>query len=117
MVLIRALLACHISHQPVVLFSQNKPATSTLLSEQTSISHQPPANRTGCRSERKVLLTSCWSLVCSKRKILVADKPNEQGARCSRLPACASVISVQTTKPCFSSVEYTQCHVKYSDTY
>jgi hypothetical protein len=44
-----------ISHQPAVLFSQNEPATSnqpqpassTLLSEQTSASHQPPANRTG----------------------------------------------------------------------
>jgi hypothetical protein len=44
-----------ISHQPAVLFSQNEPATSnqpqpassTLLSEQTSTSHQPPANRTG----------------------------------------------------------------------
>jgi hypothetical protein len=43
-----------ISHQPAVLFSQNKPATnnqqpasSTLLSKQTSTSHQPPANRTG----------------------------------------------------------------------
>jgi hypothetical protein len=43
-----------ISHQPAVLFSQNEPATSnqpqpassTLLSEQTSTSHQPPANRT-----------------------------------------------------------------------
>jgi hypothetical protein len=54
---IRALFAWLISHQPTVLFSQNKPATSnqpepassTLLSEQTS--HQPPANRTGCRSE------------------------------------------------------------------
>jgi hypothetical protein len=38
-----------------VLFSQNEsatsnqpqPANSTLLSEQTSTSHQPPANRTG----------------------------------------------------------------------
>jgi hypothetical protein len=38
-----------ISHQPTILFSQNKPATSnqpepassTLLSEQTSTSHQP----------------------------------------------------------------------------
>jgi hypothetical protein len=47
-----------ISHQPAVLFSQNEPATSnqpqpansTLLSEQTSTSHQPPANRTGCLS-------------------------------------------------------------------
>jgi hypothetical protein len=45
-----------IRHQPTVLFSQNKPATSdqpepassTLLLEQTSTSHQPPANRTGC---------------------------------------------------------------------
>jgi hypothetical protein len=42
-----------ISHQPAVLFSQNEPATSnqpepgssTLLSEQTSTSHQPPADR------------------------------------------------------------------------
>jgi hypothetical protein len=53
--LILALFAWLISHQPTVLFSQNKPATSnqpepassTLLSEQTSTSHQPPANRTG----------------------------------------------------------------------
>jgi hypothetical protein len=43
-----ALFAWLISHQPTVLFSQNKPATSnqpepassTLLSEQTSTSHQ-----------------------------------------------------------------------------
>jgi hypothetical protein len=50
------LFARLISHQPAVLFSQNEPATSnqpqpassTLLSEQTSTSHQPPANRTGC---------------------------------------------------------------------
>jgi hypothetical protein len=49
------LFAWLISHQPTVLFSQNKPAnsnqpepaSSTLLSEQTSISYQPPANRTG----------------------------------------------------------------------
>jgi hypothetical protein len=51
-----ALFARLISHQPAVLFSQNEPATSnqpqpassTFLSEQTSTSHQPPANRTGC---------------------------------------------------------------------
>jgi hypothetical protein len=50
-----ALFAWLISHQPAVLFSHKKPATnnqpqpasSTLLSEQTSTSHQPPANRTG----------------------------------------------------------------------
>jgi hypothetical protein len=50
-----SLFARLISHQPAVLFSQNEPATSnqpqpassTLLSEQTSTSHQPPANRTG----------------------------------------------------------------------
>jgi hypothetical protein len=50
-----SLFARLISHQPVVLFSQNEsatsnqpqPASSTLLSEQTSTSHQPPANRTG----------------------------------------------------------------------
>jgi hypothetical protein len=41
-----------LAYQPTVLFSQNKPATSnqpepassTLLSEQTSTSHPPPAN-------------------------------------------------------------------------
>jgi hypothetical protein len=51
-----SLFARLISHQPAVLFSQNEPATSnqpqpassTLLSEQTSTSHQPPANRTRC---------------------------------------------------------------------
>jgi hypothetical protein len=43
-------LAWLISHQPAVLFSHNKTASSTLLSEQTSTSHQPPANRTGCLS-------------------------------------------------------------------
>jgi hypothetical protein len=44
-----ALFAWLISHQPTVLFSQNKPATisSTFLSEQISTSHQPPAKRTG----------------------------------------------------------------------
>jgi hypothetical protein len=41
-----------ISHQPAVLFSQNKPATSNqpailFLSEQISTSHQPTAERTG----------------------------------------------------------------------
>jgi hypothetical protein len=45
------LFAWLISHQPAVLFSQNKPATSNqpavLLSEQISTSHQPPAKRTG----------------------------------------------------------------------
>jgi hypothetical protein len=41
-----------ISHQPTVLFSQNKPAISTFLSEQISSSHQPPAKRTGCRKPR-----------------------------------------------------------------
>jgi hypothetical protein len=54
-----ALFARLITHQPAVLFSQNEPATSnqpqpassTLLSEQTSTSHQPPANRTGCIPE------------------------------------------------------------------
>jgi hypothetical protein len=48
-----ALFAWLISHQPTVLFSQNKPATnnqpepasSILLSEQISTSHQSPANR------------------------------------------------------------------------
>jgi hypothetical protein len=44
---VSALFAWLISHQPAVLFSQNKPDTSTFLSEQTSTSHQPPANRTG----------------------------------------------------------------------
>jgi hypothetical protein len=49
-----ALFAWLISHQPAVLFlseqtSHQQPASSTFLSEQTSTSHQPPANRTGCR--------------------------------------------------------------------
>jgi hypothetical protein len=56
-----SLFARLISHQPAVLFSQNEsatsnqpqPASSILLSEQTSISHQPPANRTGCKAEVK----------------------------------------------------------------
>jgi hypothetical protein len=47
-----SLFARLISHQPAVLFSQNEPATSnqpqpassTLLSEQTSTSHQPPTS-------------------------------------------------------------------------
>jgi hypothetical protein len=55
-VIVCSLFARLISHQPAVLFSQNEPATSnqpqpassTLLSQQTSTSHQPPANRTGC---------------------------------------------------------------------
>jgi hypothetical protein len=46
-----SLFARLISHQPAVLFSQNEsatsnqpqPASSILLSEQTSTSHQPPA--------------------------------------------------------------------------
>jgi hypothetical protein len=38
---VRQLFARLISHQPAVLFSQNEPATSTLLSEETSISHHP----------------------------------------------------------------------------
>jgi hypothetical protein len=57
-----SLFARLISHQPAVLFSQNEPATSnqpqpassTLLSEQTSTSHQPPANRTGCKLDRAI---------------------------------------------------------------
>jgi hypothetical protein len=52
-----ALFVWLISHQPAVLFSQNKSAISTFLSEQISTSHQPPAKRTGCLSEelRKLL--------------------------------------------------------------
>jgi hypothetical protein len=49
-----ALFAWLISHQPAVLFSRNKPASSNqakvlFLSEQTSTSRQPPAIRTGRR--------------------------------------------------------------------
>jgi hypothetical protein len=59
-----SLFARLISHQPAVLLSQNEPATSnqpqpassTLLSEQTSTSHQPPANRTGSLSFRFVVV-------------------------------------------------------------
>jgi hypothetical protein len=43
MLKIIALFAWLISHQPAVLFSQNKPASSTFISEQISTSHQPPA--------------------------------------------------------------------------
>jgi hypothetical protein len=52
-----SLFARLISHQPAVLFSQNEPASSTLLSEQTSISHQPPANRTGSEPATKYKAT------------------------------------------------------------
>jgi hypothetical protein len=48
------LFAWLISHQPAVLFSHNKPVITNqpavLLSELTSTSHKPPANRTGCFS-------------------------------------------------------------------
>jgi hypothetical protein len=36
-----ALFVWLISHQPAVLFSHNKPVSSTFLSEQISTSHQP----------------------------------------------------------------------------
>jgi RNase P subunit RPR2 len=51
-----------ISHQPAVLFSQNKSATrnqlasSTFLSQQISISHPPPAKRTGCKYGHSLLV-------------------------------------------------------------
>jgi hypothetical protein len=45
-----ALILWLISHQPAVLSFQNKPATSTFLSEQISNSHQPSAKRTGSLS-------------------------------------------------------------------
>jgi hypothetical protein len=32
-------------------------------------------------SERRVLLAGCWWLVRSKRKVLLAGKPSEQGAK------------------------------------
>jgi hypothetical protein len=38
-----ALFPWLINHQRAVLFSQNKPASSTFLSEQISTSHQPSA--------------------------------------------------------------------------
>jgi hypothetical protein len=49
----RALSVWLISHQPAVLFPQNKSAISNqptvlFLSEQTSTRHQPPAKRRGC---------------------------------------------------------------------
>jgi hypothetical protein len=77
---IYGLFARLISHQPAVLFSQNEPTTSnqpqpassTLLSEQTSTSHQRPANRTGCYSYSKphflnYIMKICMSLVPSYR--------------------------------------------------
>jgi hypothetical protein len=56
-----SLFARLISHQPAVLFSQNEaatsnqlqPASSTLLSEQTSTSNQPPANRTDYNYQKR----------------------------------------------------------------
>jgi hypothetical protein len=59
-----ALFPWLISHQPAVLFSQNKPATSTLLSEQNSTSHQPPANRTGCKNQGVVLWVAIHGARC-----------------------------------------------------
>jgi hypothetical protein len=50
-----SLFARLMSHRAEVLFSRNKSATNNqsavLLSQQTSTSHQPPANRTGCNTE------------------------------------------------------------------
>jgi hypothetical protein len=37
-----------IRHQPAVLFSQNKPATSNPYFSLRTNQHQPPAKRTGC---------------------------------------------------------------------
>jgi hypothetical protein len=48
---IGALFVWLISHQPAVFFSQNKPANSTLLSQQISTSHQP--------NEQGVALRAC----------------------------------------------------------
>jgi hypothetical protein len=59
-----ALFAWLISHQPAVLFSQNKSATSNqpavLFSQnKAATSNQPPAKRTGCLSVRAAHRSSC----------------------------------------------------------
>jgi hypothetical protein len=43
--------------------SHQQPASSTLLSEQNSTSHQPPANRTGCKQDEKWKLFLVGGLV------------------------------------------------------
>jgi hypothetical protein len=81
-----SLFARLISHQPAVRFSQNEsatsnqpqPASSTLLSEQTSTSHQPPANRTSSMVA-VVLDLHSESLVMTPR-LLVRDNVDEQTA-------------------------------------
>jgi hypothetical protein len=50
-----ALFAWLISHQPAVLFSHNKPATSNQYSSLRTNQHQPPANRTGWKCEQSKL--------------------------------------------------------------
>jgi hypothetical protein len=105
-----AMFAWLISHQPAVLFSQNKPATSNqpavLFSQNKSapaISHQPneQAEYLQCPFEKQMgatvrsvgwggwsvgwlgwlvcleiqaLLVGWWCLVCSARKVLLADR-------------------------------------------
>jgi hypothetical protein len=43
--------------------SHQQPASSTLLSEWTSTSHQPPANRTGCEMKLNIAANYCMSLL------------------------------------------------------
>jgi hypothetical protein len=91
-----ALFAWLISHQPTVLFSQNKPAisnqpepaSSILLSEQTSTSHQPPANRTGglpfVRGKTMHLFSSTGE-VRNQRKADQQAKPYPESFTCMPL--------------------------------
>jgi hypothetical protein len=62
-----AFLSQQISHQ--------QSANSTLLSEQTSTSHQPPANRTGCLSFQVLLLQPGLSHFVQKDRISFSFAP------------------------------------------
>jgi hypothetical protein len=55
--IVSVLFAWLISHQPAVLFSQNKPATSQQYFSLRTNQHQPPAKRTGWSFTNSVI---CW---------------------------------------------------------
>jgi hypothetical protein len=44
--------------------------------------------------ERKVLMADCWWLVCSERKVVVADNPNERAVFLLQLQGCRSHFGV-----------------------
>jgi hypothetical protein len=64
-----ALFVWLISHQPALLFSQNKPVTSNqpsvFFSEQINTSHQAPAKRTCCTLEELGKINQKWRYLAS----------------------------------------------------